>query len=345
MEYRHYPNAFELEKFPPRIIIKFRDSLNLPPYIVGDDLTGYLSKNNILPWERIAEKFPGVTIMRSFTSVKPEKLREIVENARKDTSSKYHLPNFFCYCTIDCSYDSNEESLLKMLIENKSVEYAYFESDPVEPPGVVSGAPVVGITGNNIRTNEQGYLNGGTEGINARLAWTERGGLGENVKFIDIEQGWHLDHDDLKAAKKVELLWGEEDPMWKQHGCSALGVILMQDNDIGGIGIAPLVKANVISQISETGHHTIHNAIIKAIEHLDPGDVLLLEAQTTHRDTGDKLWPVEIKPIIFHSIELAVACGITVIEAAGNGRRGDDPEGNNLDEFPIWYNKNIFGTT
>ena len=76
-----------------------------------------------------------------------------------------------------------------------------------------------------------------------------------------------------------------------------------------------------------------------------PGDVLLLEAQVTDRATGDKLWPVEIKPIIFQSIELAVACGIIVVEPAGNGHTGEDPEGNNLDQFPIWHGKNIFGTS
>lgn len=344
MENRYNASTSELEKFPPRIIIKFRDSVNIPPYKDSDDITAYLSKNNILPWEQLVEKFPGVTIVRSFTSVEPEILSEIVKIAQKNTYSKYQPPNFFCYCTIDCSYDNYEENLLTMLLKNKSVEYAYFESEPVEAPGVVSGAPVLGITGNNIRTNEQGYLDGGGIGINARFALKQRGGLGENVKFIDIEQGWHLDHNDLKAEKEIRLLWGKENPMWKQHGCSTLGIILMQDNAIGGIGIAPLVKANVISQISQTGHHTIHNAIMKAIEHLDPGDVLLLEAQMTDRSTDNKLWPVEIKPIIFHSIELAVAYGITVIEPAGNGRTGEDPEGNNLDEFPTWYGKNIFGT-
>ena len=216
--------ASDLEKFPPRIIIKFRDSVNIPPYTDGDDITGYLSKKNILPWQQLAEKFPGITINRSITSVKPEKLSEIVKQAQK-RSKGYQAPNFFCYCTIDCTYENYDEDLLTMLLENKSVENAYFESDPVGVPerGMVSASLLRRTTGNSTGTNEQGYLDEKPIGINARYAWKQRGGLGENVKFIDIEQGWHLDHDDLKEAQ-VKLLWGQQNSRYQQHGCYVLGV-------------------------------------------------------------------------------------------------------------------------
>jgi len=349
MEIRNAANSSADDKFPPRIIVKFQDSYTIP-YTDDEDITAFISKNDILPWKQISEKFPGVTITRSFTSVPAEMLsnfvkRALILNSKYQPDQRrppYQPPNFLSYCTIDCSYDNNEEELLSIIVENKSVETAYFESEHVGVPGVVSSTPVLGTTGSNIRTNEQGYLDPAPTGINARFAWTKRGALGENVKFIDIEQGWHLNHKDIEDAR-VRLLWGKENPIRKQHGCYVMGVILMQDNDIGGVGITPKVKANVISQISETGHHSIHNAIMHAIAVLDEGDVLLLETQVKDRRTGDKFWPAEIKPIIFHSIELAVACGIIVVEAAGNGRSGDEPQGNDLDDFPIWYGKNVLG--
>src|SRR5688500_2142460 len=112
MDNKYIYNTSQPEKFPPRIVVKFHESVNLP-YEDGDDITGYLSKNKILPWQQLTEMFPGVTIKRSFTSVEPVVIRKIIERAQL-YSSGYHPPNFFCYCTIDCSYDNNEEELLSI---------------------------------------------------------------------------------------------------------------------------------------------------------------------------------------------------------------------------------------
>src|SRR5262249_6387324 len=48
---------------------------------------------------------------------------------------------------------------------------------------------------------EQGYLNPdtATNGINAKYAWTIPGGNGANVKIVDIEYAWNLNHGDLSA--------------------------------------------------------------------------------------------------------------------------------------------------
>src|SRR5262245_27259454 len=43
----------------------------------------------------------------------------------------------------------------------------------------------------------QGYLDPAPLGIDARYAWTIPGGRGENVRLVDIEYSWNLDHSDL----------------------------------------------------------------------------------------------------------------------------------------------------
>jgi subtilisin family serine protease len=50
---------------------------------------------------------------------------------------------------------------------------------------------------------------------------------------------------------------------------------------------------------------------------LNPGDVLLLEAQTTFN--GFAMAPVEVEPAVFTAIRAASDAGIIGVEAAGNG--------------------------
>lgn len=318
-------------KFTPRIVVKFDDLLTIP-YNSSEEIEQYLLKNGIISLKELQEKYPGIKIDKLFTSVEPAGIKEAVKKA-KERNKDYNPPNFFTYCVMDCSYETNTKELLETLLKNKNVEFAYIEDEPAPPPGV--------ITGTNPGTVTQGYLDPAPAGIDARYAWNFVGGCGEGrVKFIDIEYAWKLDHEDISNAQ-VQFLWGKRDHTeHRGHGTSVLGVILMQDNMIGGLGIAREVKAQVVSQISPAGRNTIHDAIIHATSHLEFGDILLLEVQaSTHDDNGTELnWPGEIQRAIFHVIELATNKGIIVIEAAGNG---NSQVGSNLDEFANNSGKNI----
>jgi hypothetical protein len=319
----------ESKNLPPRIIIKFQDAINLP-YTSDEEIQKYLLEKNIIPVKKFFEKYPGITISRLFTSVEPETINKSVSKA-KELNPDYKYPNFLTYCSIDCPHEINADELLQELRKNKNVEYAYIESDPAPPPYV--------ITGTNPEITNQGYLDPAPKGINARYAWTKNGGCGEGkVQFIDIEYAWILDHEDISSSG-VEFLWGDENRvLYRDHGTSVLGVILMQDNILGGLGITPKVKAKVVSQISPAHHNSIHNAIVHAIPNLNPGDILLIEAQVFDTRQTNILRPVEIEEAIFRVIELATNNGIIVIEAAGNG---DGRRGYNLDEFTDENGKKI----
>ena len=110
------------------------------------------------------------------------------------------------------------------------------------------------------------------------------------------------------------------------HGTAVLGEMLMVDNTIGGVGIAPSAQGHVVGIQRTVGGGPVENqpeAILDAAFFLSFGDVMLLEMQVS--DVNYDLWPVEIFDAEFDAIRLAVALGITVIEPAGNG-------GMNLDE-------------
>jgi Subtilase family len=118
-----------------------------------------------------------------------------------------------------------------------------------------------------------------------------------------------------KIISKITLLSGINKQS-KGHGTEVLGVILAQDNDIGGIGITPNVKANVISIWRQLPDAKPNNAdaISDALAHLGSGDVLLIELQQEK-----SLLPVETDIAVFTTINTGIANGIVIIESAGNG--------------------------
>jgi len=164
---------------------------------------------------------------------------------------------------------------------------------------------------------EQPHLNPAPEGVDARFAWGLPGGRGQNVDLIDIEQGWVFDHLDLRG-RQISLVSGV-DADFRGHGTAVLGIIAAVDNNMGVIGIAPEIGSlRTVSQWRAKNDLSTVRAIEAAVDALTPGGVLLLEAQTALRGVGGGL-PPEAEPGVLTAIQSAVAHGITVVEAAGDG--------------------------
>lgn len=185
-------------------------------------------------------------------------------------------------------------------------------SDDIEPPDL---------------ERFQGHLDPAPEGMDVRYGWGLEGGRGEHVRILDIEVNWNLNHNDLRSAT-AELFVHEEgvDPGPREnidHGTAVLGEIVAADDGIGVTGIASKAKLGLINPITSGVTPDVAGAVNRAVQFLDPGDVILIEVQSLGPrfdfQTGRGLVPPEFDPRVFDAIKTATSRGIVVVEPAANG--------------------------
>ncbi len=165
----------------------------------------------------------------------------------------------------------------------------------------------------------QGYLGPAPHGIDAPAAW-RRGFRGAGVWFADIEGGWNAAHEDLPGDRITHASGAPiRDPSWRAHGTAVLGEVVGRDNGKGVVGIAPDVERVFTSSI---GGQSVARAIDAAARRLRPGDVLLIELQSS--GPRGRYLPVEYWDDVFDAIKAATGRGVVVIEAAGNGNEDLD---------------------
>ena len=210
------------------------------------------------------------------------------------------------------------------------VEEVYAQPKPLEATVDLADVPTNSIvTPSAVSSLEnfipyQGYLNPAPQGIDAKYAWTVAGGNGKNVKIVDVEAAWNRTHDDLPNILDI---WAGDynDPDWFNHGTAVTGVVSGVDNGFGIKGIAFEASMST-SNIKSWGGET--NAIIKAADAAGKGGVIILEFQypsniktvnCTCNLTQCNNLPPEYYSAQFDAIRYAIAKGVTVVEAAGNG--------------------------
>ncbi len=165
-------------------------------------------------------------------------------------------------------------------------------------------------------TSNQGYF-GENPGINASYAWTQ-GIFGQDVHVADIEYDWDELHEDLPTSFSDEFL-----PVWTEyedHGTAVLGIMGAARNEIGISGGADLAEYRGYGEYP-TGRST---AILKALEWLEPGDVMVLEMQTAA--SNGKYGPADLTKSVWDAVQVATSKGVHVIAAAGNGSVNLDNE-------------------
>lgn len=297
--------------FRPRVIVKFHDWVRVEYH---DGAEREIAKRfGEALWRKIEQSHGPLTLVRLYTSVPQERLQAMIEEAtRRDDS--YRPPNFFTWYTVDCPDGMRSEELAKILLTWDIVEKAYPDAPAVDPMPVSPD--------DDPRRPNQGYLDAAPDGIDAEFAWFVPGGDGTGQRFIDLEQGWTLDHEDL-TDHGASLLFGSLTDTSRAHGTAVLGEICMVDNTIGGIGITPNIAS--VDVVSHSGSlSNVSDAIIAALDTLEFGHLLLLEVQTVTPAAPVFGAPIELLDDVFESVRLASALGVIVIEAGGNGA-------NNLD--------------
>ncbi len=179
----------------------------------------------------------------------------------------------------------------------------------------------------------QGYLDPAPLGMNVRYAWTLEGGRGENVRIADIEFGWNLNHNELVAKTSDLFLYvkglsplpnAQLNQANIDHGTAVLGELVAARDGIGVTGIAHQAKLGLVNPLTESNKLDVAAAIRRAASRMEPGDVILLELQSTagprfDLSTGKGLVPMEYDPDVFDAIKEATSSGIVVVESAANG--------------------------
>ncbi|MBP7669009.1 MAG: S8 family serine peptidase [Candidatus Eisenbacteria bacterium] len=187
----------------------------------------------------------------------------------------------------------------------------------------------------------QGYLFPATSiptGIDAQYAWTVPGGNGTGITICDIEYSWNDNHDDLTKAQGMQINSFVQDPFAdNNHGTAVLGEMISDDNapNWGTKGICP--GASVYLSGSYFGvpapSWNPAGAIAVALAYLKAGDVVLLEQQWDYTGSNGFVpieWWLSSSPnpqfvnSVYAAIQTAIANGIYVVEAGGNGNMNTD---------------------
>ena len=280
-------------------------------FIEGDDLRKY-GKEKLPHLARLLERHPKIATRRLIRSVDPEKLLKMEKNAAYTQFPPLH--SLTSYWQLDCrKLTTPIETILKLLHGLSEIDFAYLEKAASDSSVDAS---------NDTHADRQHHLDPAPLGIDARWAWTQTNGAGAGVGFVDLEQAWNLNHEDL-IDKGPTLSYGDNrygvNGFPDHHGTAVLGTVVGVDNGVGIVGVAPEVSSvRVVSRFElstdpavESTDQNIASAILHAIDIMAPGDVLLLEVdrnlRPTETDDGD-----------FNAIRLASASGIIVVEAAGN---------------------------
>ncbi|RYC68101.1 S8 family peptidase [Spirosoma sordidisoli] len=234
------------------------------------------------------------------------------------------LPNLSIYYVADVPKD-RAEAVAESLRSLATVDGAYVQPEAALPfvitPTTSPADAAPPVTPNF--TARQDYLRAAPTGIDADFAWTIPGGRGAGVQVIDIEGGWNFTHEDL-IQNSGGLLSGVQRADWRDHGTAVLGEIGGDVNTLGITGISPEANTRAVSVYRNAAMaYNLPEALRQAADSLRPGDIILIEQQYGHPTRG---WTtVEWWPAEFDAIRYAVARGVIVVEAAGNG-------GNNLDD-------------
>lgn len=283
-----------------RVVVKFRPDAKLRNAAEARDRLDEASEPQ---WRALEKASPGI-VLEPYFSTLGQGAREGMD-APPPGRGDALAPLIASYFGVVCPPGVDPDQVSRTLADWPSVEAAYVEAGPTPPP-LNPGA--------NPRNANQRYEDAAPVGIDARWIWPVADGSG--VGFVDVEQGWTLNHEDLIAAN-IGLISGVNQA-YRGHGTAVLGEVVAVDNTLGGMGIAPLVRARVVSQYRTAANYNTADAILSAASVMSPGDVMLIEAQTTHPNVAGFV-PVEVEQATFDAIRAATAMGIVVVEAGANG--------------------------
>ncbi len=298
--------------------VKFADGTDVR--LRGGELTS-LSGADLSEVETVLAGYPGLEIDRTFTGLSQSELAADVKQIDRKTTRYQPDLNLFYRLTTPAPIDGAE--LLADLDALDVVEEAFPEGLPAPPPATPDFSGL------------QRYSNAAPQGVDADAVQAQPGANGSNVRIIDIEYAWNVNHEDLSKARLPGASVPQGTPVNpfpdNHHGTAVLGMLVGDDNGFGVTGLVPGASIGMTNQYTSGGQN-VAGAVNTARAALSPGDVILLEAQTVGANGGCGMSQVGCVPVewnfaTYSAIVSAVNDGIIVVEAAGNGSQNlDSPE-------------------
>ena len=254
---------------------------------------------------------PSAEVSRLFDARSVDELA--AEKARLETRSGREQGDKNLYFRVSFPAGTDRVSLLNQLNALDIVELAYPVGDEPPPPSHADYRP------------QQGYRLAAGSGIHADAANLVPGGRGQNVQVTDIEGAFLVAHEDLPAVTIYDngAMFGAAN--WVNHGTAVMGMMFGVDNGFGVLGLVPDAAPAFVAQSGGRA-----NAIDVAAANSSAGDVILLEMQTTGANGGCTAGnqtgcvPQEYDQASYDATVAAVAAGIIVVGAAGNGSENLD---------------------
>jgi hypothetical protein len=238
------------------------------------------------------------------------------------------LPDLTRFYRVEVPHDRLEE-VAAQLLNQEHVDAAYVKPG-AEPAQVNDMAPAAEEAPPSTPdfSGLQGYLNAAPGGIDARFAWTKTGGGGNGVRIIDVEGAWRTTHEDL-GVNQGGVVGGTPttDIGWRNHGTAVIGEFSGDRNTVGVTGISPEANVRMWSIFGSSSSAAIHGAA----DLLSAGDIILIELHRAGprfnfagRDDQRGYIAIEWWPDDLAAIMYAVAKGVIVVEAGGNGAENLD---------------------
>ncbi|GAB4556300.1 MAG: hypothetical protein OHK0023_28510 [Anaerolineae bacterium] len=335
-----------------RLVVKFLDGSNLrfqnnaPVFTPGSASSGTGIMSAI-------GQVRGVTISRLFSqpAAKFDADRQtILQNTGK------LLPDLNMYHAVDfplSATDADVAAVMASLQADPNVEFVYEEPAPVPMAAYVFDTGNAPLTLDKPPTtpdltSSQFYLQPASNnppGIDAVYMWNLPGGAGNNVRVIDVEYDWEVDHEDLSTSVNTLVSGERYTGFGPDHGTAVAGILASLNNGYGTTGIVYAADMRV-GGMHFGGIYNSAQSISSAADAASVGDVILLEMQTappnplppcpsgcTCGSPSFRYSPMEIFRANFDAIQYGTNLGRIIVMTAGNGY-------NDLD----WFTPANYGT-
>ncbi len=284
-------------------------------------------------------------VVRTMGNVSVERNNADRRQAESFWGAEIHDPNLFLSLILPRIKPVEAQKALDFVRSLASVDIAYFQPIP-RPAGDIAPPTTLNLAA------QQNWIGPGNpvgvpRGVDALFARRFPGGRGEDIRVVDVEAGWRLDHEDLQAMTVffgAGIHWPTTAAL--DHGTAVIGMLAADEDAIGITGMVPRSQIGWSSIIWLAAVPPVYGApaaIRNAAIHMQSGDVMLIEVHlpsaigigcTSERtqpgcgcDSQFGYVPIENYPADHVALSLATAGGIIVVEAAGNGQmtvnRGD----------------------